>query len=120
MPDTFWETPVGKTMAESGGASFLNGADKDALISSGISFQVNNVVLMPETQFGSQYYMYIDFPDVATGDTEERIMTFGSDSKVESRNNQLRAMADYFEGGGVSFPCKLTKVGRSQIIVKAE
>ena len=120
MPETFWDTPVGKTMGESSGASFLNGAEKEALISSGISFQTNNVVLMPETQFDSQYFMYIDYPDVATGDTEERILAFGAESKVESRNKQLHAMADYFEKGGKPFLCKLTKVGRSQIIVKAD
>ena len=117
--ETFWDTPVGKATEEPGG-QFLIGAEKQALVESGVSFPVKNVVLMPDTQFGSQYYMYIEFPDVATGDTEDRLLAFASDSKVESRNNQLAAMAGYFEEGGVPFNCKLTKVGRSYIIRKAD
>lgn len=117
--ETFWDTPVGKASEEPGG-QFLVGAEKQALIDSGASFPVKNVVLMPETQFGPQYYMYIEFPDVATGDVEDRLLAFSSTSPVESRNNQLAAMADYFEDGGVPFNCKLTKVGRSMIIRKAD
>lgn len=119
MSDTFWDTPVGRATEEPGG-QFLVGAEKDSLIESGVSFPVKNVVLMPETQFGSQYYMYIEFPDVATGDVEDRILAFDANSKVESRNNQLAAMAEYFAQGGDRFNCKLTRVGRSQIIRKAD
>ena len=120
MTKAFWDTPVGQTMAEPGGAGFCNGAEKQALIDSGASFPIKNVVLMPETQFGPQFYVYIDFPDVATGDVEERILAFGSESSVESRNKQLAAMAEYFENDGVPFTAQLTKVGRSQLIRKAD
>lgn len=119
--NAFWDTPVGKTMAEPGqGGAFCNGAEKQALIDSGATFPIKNVVLTPETQFGPQYYVYIDFPDVATGDVEERILAFGSDSKVESRNRQLAAMADYFENDGEPFNAQLVKIGRSQLLRKAD
>ncbi len=120
MADTFWDTPVGKTMAEPGaGGNFLNGAEKDALISSGMPFPVKNAVLMPETNFGPQFFLYIDLQDPATGDEEERILAFGTGT-VESRDRQITAMSEYFENGGKPFDCKLTKIGRSQIITKAE
>jgi len=112
MPESFFDTFV-----ETSG-SFVNSDEKIALAEAGIPIPVL-AVAERDGKFGEEYALQVEVTDPATGDVEERQMTFKIGT-VQSRDRMLAAMQEWFKNGGAPVSVKLEKVGQSWILRKAE
>jgi hypothetical protein len=103
-----------------GGGQYVGSDEKDVLIENGIPFQMTDVVYQEESKFGERFVTRVLLPDPETGETEERLLSFGVGT-VESRDRMLRALAEWLDEGDNEPPyVKLTRVGRAVIIEKGE
>ena len=103
-----------------GGGEYVSSDEKNVLIDNGIPFQMTDVVYQEESKFGERFVTRVILPDPETGETEERLMSFGAGT-VESRDRLLRAMAEWLDEADNEPPyVKLNKVGRAVIIEKGE
>lgn len=108
------------TYRDIGGGAYVSADEKQVLIDNGIPFQVTDVVYQEESKFGERFVTRVLLPDPETGDTEERLMSFGAGT-VESRDRLLRALAEWLDDASNEPPfVKLEKVGRAVIIVRGE
>lgn len=103
-----------------GGGEYVGSDEKNVLIDNGIPFQMTDVVYQEESKFGERFVTRVALPDPETGETEERLMSFGAGT-VESRDRMLRALAEWLDDADHEPPyVKLEKVGRAVIIVRGE
>jgi hypothetical protein len=103
-----------------GGGEYVGADEKQVLIDHGISFQMTDVVYQEESKFGERFVTRVALPDPETGETEERLLSFGVGT-VESRDRMLRALAEWLDEADNEPPyVKLSKVGRAVIIEKGE
>lgn len=103
-----------------GGGDYISSAEKIAMTETGIPFQIVDVVYQEESRFGERFVVRIVVPDPETGDTEERLMSFGA-GQVDSRDRLLRALMEWLAEADNEPPTvKLTKSGQSYLIERAD
>ena len=95
-------------------SNLLSGDDKDALIASGITFEITGV-RQAKTRFGESFFV-----DVVIDD-EEKTLAFKKGS-VYSRDDLLSNMAIYLESEGAEPlpPHKLIQSGQAKTLVRAD
>lgn len=106
-----------KSTAE--GGKWISADEKQVLIDNGVVFDITALTLDPENQYGPRFVSFVTIPNPKEGEEPlEGKISFPIDSGVDSRDNMLRAMQEYF-GKDDSNPVsvKLTKVGRAIHIV---
>lgn len=97
--------------------TYLTADDKQELIDNGIPFEIVSVQKDEENQYGPRYVLTVLVPDTETGDTEEKLLAFPTESGVESRNRMCRAMLEFFEDDDAEPQvAKLVKKGRSLLL----
>jgi hypothetical protein len=95
------------------GSAFLTKAEKEVLIEEGVAFPVTSVHAA-ESKFGPRWIVGVEI------EGEPRLVGF-SRGMVFSRDRLLVALEDYLAEDGAEPPeCKITLVGRSQILGPAE
>lgn len=99
-----------------GGGKFVTGDEKAAIAEGSIPFTITSVSYQPESQYGARYVLQVVLPDPATGEDEERQLSFSAGS-VDSRDRALETMIRYLDNHDDSGEVTLTKVGRSYLIV---
>ncbi len=105
--DTFKELPSGDYVGEK---------EKDVLMENGIPFTITALALDEANKYGPRYVASITVPDPATGEDEEKLMSFPI-GNVESRNRMLAEMKTYLEGDEAEpVKVKLELIGRSKIL----
>lgn len=113
---SFWDTHE-----VSSGSGYLSPEEKDALVKSGVSFDITGVRFEPENKFGPRYVVTLILPNATTGDPETRLVGFPKGSGVTSRDDILQAMIDDHFGAGETegIPAILDKGGNSFLIKPA-
>lgn len=109
-----------KSTAE--GGNYLKSDEKQVLIDQGVIFEITGLTHDPENQYGPRWVAFAVIPSPEEGgEPLETKIAFPTGSGVDSRDNMLTAMAEYF-GKDDSEPVKvkLTKVGRAIQIVPGE
>lgn len=106
-----------KSTAE--GGKYLSGDEKQVLIDNGVVFDITALTWEPENQYGARFVAFVTIPP-ANGDGEpmEAKIPFPFGTNVDSRDNMLKAMQEYFDKEDAKpVSVKLTKVGRAIHIV---
>lgn len=98
---------------------YLNAAEKKAICEAGIPFAITSV---KEGEYNGEarYVVSVVVPNPETGDPEDRLLSFGIGSGVESRDSMLKALGEYLDGDGADeVKAKLDKVGKAYLIREA-
>lgn len=106
------------TYSDTSGSVWVKAEEKKAMMEAGQTFPVLAVELEDHPEFGEGYVASVTLPD-AEGVEQPRKIRFPKGG-VESRDRMLDAMIKWLDDPSAAVPVvKLTKVGRSIIIVAA-
>ena len=101
------------------GGNFVSAEEKKVLMDEGIPIQITEVVDDDANRFGARFVAKALVPDPASGDEEERAISFPKNT-VESRDRMLFQMQEYLaRDDSEPVMVKLEMVGRSIIIRSA-
>lgn len=114
MPDFF---DGYKSTAE--GGKYLSAEEKQVLIDNGVVFEITALTYDPENQYGPRWVAFVTIPPAEEGgEALDAKVAFPTGSGVDSRDNMLTAMNEYFgKEDAEPTKVKLTKVGRAIQIV---
>lgn len=106
-----------KSTAE--GGKYLSADEKQVLIDQGVVFEITALTHDPENQYGPRWVAFAVIPSPEKdGEPLETKIPFPTGSGVDSRDNMLTAMNEYFGKEDANpVKVKLTKVGRAIHIV---
>jgi len=106
--------------AYKGGGLYLSADEKAALIEGEVEFQISGVRDEPDNSFNGKpaprFVTEVVLPNPLTGEDEDRLIGFPVGSGVDSRDNQLEGMLDYFKSGGAPLDVVLYKGGNAILI----
>jgi hypothetical protein len=106
--------------AYKGGGLYLSADEKAALIEGEVEFQITGVRDDAGNTFNGKpaprFVVEVVLPNPLSGEDEERLIGFPVGSGVQSRDNQLEGMLDYFQSGGAALDVVLYKGGNAILI----
>lgn len=106
------------TYTDTSGSGYVNAAEKKVLMDEGVTFPISQVFVEDHPEFGERYVASVTVP--GEDGLEDRRISFPKGT-VDSRDRMLDAMEKWLEDPDNELPIvKLTKVGRSIIIVPAD
>ncbi len=106
--------------AYKGGGAYLSADEKAALVEGEVEFQITGVREDFDNAYNGKpsprYIVEVTLPNPLSGEDEERLIGFPTGSGVDSRDNQLEGMFDYFSNGGDALDVNLYKGGNAYLI----
>ena len=106
--------------AYKGGGAYLSADEKAALVEGEVEFQITGVREDLDNQYNGKpaprFVVTLTLANPLSGEDEERFIGFPVGSGVESRDNQLGGMLDYFEDGGEAIEALLYKGGNAFLL----